>query len=67
MRIHVRHVRAAGMCGPGLRLWAAYAKVDLRTFCHEGLEVDAYPHLADDPFVVRALAEAVREQAADAQ
>lgn len=67
MRIHVRHVRAAGMCGPGLRLWAAYAQIDLREFCRDGIEVDAFSHLAEDPFVVRALAEAVREQAADAQ
>ena len=62
MRIYVHHVRAAGMCGPGLRLWAAYAQVDLRKFCREGLLVDDYPHLIDDPFVVRALAAARKEE-----
>lgn len=62
MRIYVHHVRAAGMCGPGLRLWATYAKVDLRTFCREGLLIEDYPHLIDDPFVVRALAAASEEE-----
>ena len=58
----MHHVRAAGMCGPGLRLWAAYAQVDLRTFCREGLLIEDYPHLIDDPFVVRALAAALEEE-----
>lgn len=61
MRIHVHHVRAAGMCGSGLRLWAAHAQIDLRKFCREGLSIEEYPHLMDDPFVVRALAAARNE------
>jgi hypothetical protein len=58
----MHHVRAAGMCGPGLRLWAAHAQVDLRKFCREGLLIEDHPHLIDDPFVVRALAAASEEE-----
>ena len=64
MIIRVCHVRAAGMCGPGLRLWASYAQIDLRAFCRDGLSIDDYPHLKDDPFVQRVLAAASAEETA---
>lgn len=67
MRIQVHHVRAAGICGPGLRLWAAYANINLRDFCRDGLSIEERPDLLDDPFVQRVLAAAGDEEANHAE
>ena len=68
LRIHLRHVRAidpAGgpLCTPGIRVWCRQHAIDLRTLCEDGIAVDAYPHLHDDPFVARMIEIAREEQA----
>lgn len=66
LRIHLRHVRAidpAGgpLCAPGIRAWCRQHRIDLHTLCSEGIDVDAHPHLHDDPFVARVMVIAEQE------
>jgi len=61
LRIHLRHVRAIDpasgpLCTPGIRVWCRQHGIDLRALCADGIAVDDYPHLHDDPFVARAIA-----------
>ncbi|GEM_PF-925057 len=70
LRIHLRHVRAidpAGgpLCTPGIRAWCRQHAIDLRALCEDGIVVDAYPHLHDDPFVARVIDIARAERARD--
>lgn len=69
--IQLRHVRAidpAGgpLCAPGIRAWCRQHGIDLHTLCSEGIDVDAYRHLHDDPFVVRVI-EMARAELASAE
>jgi hypothetical protein len=63
--LHVRHVRAAGMCARGLRAWCRSTGVDMRRLCDAGIPVREHPELVDDPFVQRAI-EAASQEARDA-
>jgi hypothetical protein len=61
LRLHLRHVRAvdptAGpLCTPSIRAWCRQHGIDLRALCEDGIVIDDYPHLHDDPFVARAIA-----------
>ena len=72
IRIHLRHVRAIDpsggpLCAPGIRAWCRQNDIDLHTLCHDGIDVDAHPHLHDDPFVVRVIEIARAEVAAAEQ
>lgn len=61
MILHVRHVRAAGLCVWGLRAWCRANRVDLRRMCTEGVPLEERPELVDDPFVQRAVLAAEEE------
>ena len=68
LRIHLRHVRAidpagGALCTPGIRAWCRQNGIDLSALCEDGIVVDAYPHLHDDPFVARMIHLAREEQA----
>lgn len=57
-----RHIRAAKICMPGARRWAAAKGLDWSRFVREGYPVAAMSdELRNDPFVVRALAELEKE------
>lgn len=66
MILHVRHVRAAGLCIRGLRAWCRTTGVDMRQLCRDGVPVADHPHLASDPLVQRVLAAASAEEQRDA-
>ncbi len=55
MILHVRHVRAAGLCVRGLRSWCNANGVDMRRLCSDGVPLEERPELADDPLVQRAV------------
>lgn len=60
-RIHLRHVRAVDpatgpICTPSIRAWCRQHGIDLRVLCEDGIVIDDYPQLHDDPFVARAIA-----------
>jgi hypothetical protein len=70
LRLHLRHVRAvdpaAGpLCTPSIRAWCRQHDIDLRALCEDGIVIDDYPHLHDDPFVARAIAIARAETATE--
>lgn len=57
-----RHIRAAKICMPGARRWAAAQGLDWAKFVREGMPVaDMSEELRNDPFVVRALAALEKE------
>lgn len=57
-----RHVRAARICMPGARRWAAAHGIDWAAFVRNGLPVaDMTPEVRNDPFMVRAIAELEKE------
>ena len=69
LRIHLRHVRAidpaAGpLCTPGIRAWCRQHDIDLHVLATNGIDSQTRPDLHDDPFVVRILQIARREQEA---
>lgn len=66
MILHVRHVRAAGLCIRGLRAWCRLTGVDMRKLCREGVPLADHPHLANDPLVQRVLTAAATEVKPDA-
>lgn len=60
--VTMAHVRAAGLCAPGVRRFAAqFDRAVFRRFCHEGLPVDEVEALGG-PFALRVAAIA-REEA----
>jgi hypothetical protein len=60
--VHVRHVRAAGLCGPGLLQWyRGRDRAQLRRFCREGLPVEEVEAIGDH-FAHQVAAQARREQ-----
>lgn len=65
LTLHVRHVRAAGMCVRGLREWCRVNGVDMRRMCDGGIPLSEHPELINDPFVRRAI-EAARQEAGNA-
>ena len=65
-RVHMRHVRTAGLCANGLLRYRAQG-LDVRRLCREGLPVaDAPPHLRGDPLVEAVIAVAEAEERAHA-
>jgi hypothetical protein len=69
LRIHLRHVRAidpaAGpLCTPGIRAWCRQHDIDLHVLATTGIDSETRLDLHDDPFVVRILQIAWREQEA---
>lgn len=61
--LRIRHVRAAGLCATGLYGWARANGLTMRELVRDGLDLDRYPHLRDDPFVKRTLEAARAEEA----
>lgn len=64
MIIRVGHVRAAGLCTTGLRVWCRRNGVSLRELCRDGVDTTQHPELLSDPFVVRVIDQA-REETPD--
>lgn len=57
-----RHIRAAKICMPGARAWAASRGLDWSAFVRHGLRVDDLSdELKNDPFMTRAVAEMEKE------
>lgn len=63
MKVEIRHLREAGLCGPGLYAWARARGFSLHDLLRNGLDLDDHPELADDPFIVRVRNVMRREQA----
>lgn len=61
MILNVQHIRSAGLCVWGLRAWCRANAVDMRRLCKEGIALDDYPALHDDPLVQRVVAQAQAE------
>jgi len=47
MRVHVRHIRAAGFCAPGLKEICDIYGIDIRKLVREGIPVDEIEHIED--------------------
>lgn len=65
--IHLRHVRAIDpasgpLCTPGIRAWCRQHDIDLHALATTGIDSGSRPDLHDDPFVMRILQIARREQ-----
>jgi hypothetical protein len=57
-----RHIRAARLCMPGARHWAAAHGIDWSAFVRSGLRVDEMSDdIRNDPFMARAIAELEKE------
>jgi len=62
--VTMRHVRAAGLCGQGVRAWfSQHDRVLLRTFCRDGLPVETL-EARGDAFAMKVAAIA-RQEASD--
>jgi hypothetical protein len=59
--VTMRHVRAAGLCGPGVRAWfSQHDRALLRTFCRSGLPVETI-EAQGDAFAMKVSAIARQE------
>jgi hypothetical protein len=62
IRVHMRHVRKAGLCSRGLRAWAAANGFQVAPFLSEGLPVETV-EATGDGFALK-VAKIAREEAA---
>jgi hypothetical protein len=61
MRVYMRHIRAAGYCSRGCRLFAQRYGIDWPRFLREGIEADTLRQTRD-AMTERVIREADREQ-----
>lgn len=66
IRVHMRHVREAGLCSSGMRAWFARHGFDALDFIRHGVEIERL-EATRDHFALRACAVARAEAARAAE
>lgn len=62
IRVHVRHIRALGLCLiPGVRDWCAANEIDFRRLIKEGIPLSE-AETVDDDFAKRVVQKAIEDQ-----
>lgn len=64
MRVHMRHVRAAGLCSQGGREWCRRHNLSWSDFLANGLDAEVV-RATGDALAMRALTEAEKEAAGE--